>query len=261
MSEQDSHSETDVAERFARVRARIAVAAERAGRRADQITLLGASKYQSPEVVAGALRAGLDCLGENYVQEAARKRSEIEALLASDSNDFAPTRWHMIGALQRNKAKLAVSLFDVIETLDRSSLAAELNKRAATAGVDIDAFLQVNLSRETQKAGVLEEDLSSLLEFCAPFENLRVTGLMTIPAAGPDPEDNRRHFSRLRELRDELRDSPGGELLRELSMGMSKDFEIAIEEGASVVRVGRDLFGERPAAKVVTHPERGGTEA
>ena len=98
--------------------------------------------------------------------------------------------------------------------------------------------------------GILEEDLAALLESCALLDNLRITGLMTIPAAGPNPEDSRSHFSKLRELRDSLRDSVGGEVLSELSMGMSKDFEIAIEEGASVVRVGRDLFGERPSAPV-----------
>jgi pyridoxal phosphate enzyme (YggS family) len=153
----------------------------------------------------------------------------------------------MIGALQRNKAKLAVSLFDVIQTLDRASLASEIDKRARAIDKCIDAYIQVNLSEEPQKAGVLEQALPELLALCAPLANLRIVGLMTIPAPVPNPADNRPVFARLRSLRDMLRTQPGGEALRELSMGMSRDFEIAIEEGATVVRVGSDLFGPRPA--------------
>jgi len=248
----DTSRSLEVRERFARVRRRIEAAADRAGRQPGEITLLGASKYQSPEVVAAALRAGLVCLGENYVQEAATKQPEIAALLGSASPGLpplAPPRWHMIGALQRNKARLAVTLFDVIETLDRTSLAMEIDKRARTAEKQMDAFIQVNLSRESQKAGIREEDLQALLESCAPLANLRITGLMTIPAAAKEPEDNRRHFAQLRALRDRSRGSPGAEALEELSMGMSQDFEIAIEEGATLVRVGRDLFGEREGRK------------
>ena len=234
-----------VPERFARVRARVESAAARAGRRPEEITLLGASKYQPPEVVVAALRAGLRCLGENYVQEASGKQPKIKALLDASAPDVTMPRWHMIGALQRNKARVAVSLFDVIETLDRATLALEIDKRARASDKQMEAFIQVNISREPQKAGISVEELPALLESCAPLANLRITGLMAIPTAPQVPEDNRRHFAELRALRDSLRGSSGAEALNELSMGMSQDFEIAIEEGATFVRVGRDLFGAR----------------
>lgn len=236
-----------IADRLAKLRTRIEAAAARGGRTAADVTLLGASKVQPPEVVAAALRNGLRCLGENYVQEAAEKQPALGALMDGSQAPGEAPQWHMIGALQRNKAKLAVSLFDVIQTLDRASLASEIDKRARAIDKCIDAYIQVNLSEEPQKAGVLEQALPELLALCAPLANLRIVGLMTIPAPVPNPADNRPVFARLRSLRDMLRTQPGGEALRELSMGMSRDFEIAIEEGATVVRVGSDLFGPRPA--------------
>ncbi len=243
-----SESTSQVAARLEAVRERIAAAADRAGRKADEVALLGASKVQTTETIVQALQGGLTLLGENYVQEAAEKRPGIEALALELG--FAPPRWHLIGALQRNKAKRAVELFDVVETVDRSSLANALAKAAAAsearAGRPLDVFLQVNLSAEPQKAGVAEEELEALFDHCAGLQALRVVGLMTIPAPVPDPADNRPVFARLREWRDRLAERAGGEALRELSMGMSRDFEIAIEEGATVVRVGSDLFGPRP---------------
>jgi len=236
----------ELGDRIAKVRARIAKAAETSGRSIDDITLLGASKVQSPELVAAAIEAGVTCLGENYVQEAAEKLPVVRARLSAATPAARPPRWHMIGALQRNKAKIAVGLFDVIETVDRASLANEINKRAGAQAKIVDIYLQVNLSREPQKAGVEETELGHLLASCAALEHVRVVGLMTIPAPVDNPADNRPVFARLRELRDALQAQPGGESLRGLSMGMSKDFEIAIEEGATVVRVGSDLFGPRP---------------
>lgn len=233
-----------IAARLASVQARVNAAAARAGRDPSDVTLLGASKYQSPDKIAAAIRAGLRCCGENYVQEAREKLPLVRAALATDQADAV--RWHMIGALQRNKARDAVQLFDVIETVDRTSLAREIDKRAHTQERTIEILLQVNLSKEPQKAGIAEADLAALLTECAPLANLQVIGLMTIPAPHPEPEGNRPTFARLRTLRDTLRDSPGGGSLRELSMGMSRDFEIAIEEGATLVRVGQDLFGPRP---------------
>jgi hypothetical protein len=235
-----------IGDRLERVRGRIEAAAARGGRSADQVTLLGASKFQAPEVVTQALEAGLLCLGENYVQEAAEKKAALASYLEAREGSGPALRWHMIGALQRNKAKLAVSLFDVIETLDRVSLAREIDKRAGAIDKCIDTFIQVNLSRESQKAGIGEDELPALLADCASLENLRVVGLMTIPAPVSDPAENRPVFAKLRALRDRLRQRAGGEALTELSMGMSRDFEIAIEEGATVVRVGSDLFGPRP---------------
>ncbi|MBW2275256.1 MAG: YggS family pyridoxal phosphate-dependent enzyme [Deltaproteobacteria bacterium] len=218
-------------------------AARSAGRRPEELTLVGVSKRQPTERVVAALRAGLTHLGENYVQEAQEKRARIEALLG----EAAPPRWHMIGGLQRNKARSALEVFDCVETVDRPALARELDKRAAAAGRRLDVLLQVNLSREEQKGGVLEEALPALLESCAALEHLCVTGLMTIPAATDDPEQSRPVFRRLRALQGELRDIPGGESLRDLSMGMSSDFEVAIQEGATLVRVGTAIFGPRQA--------------
>ena len=235
-----------VAERHANVRARVDAAARRSGRATEDITLLGASKVQTPEVICAALRAGVSCLGENYVQEASQKQPAISALLAEAEPNVTAPSWHMIGALQSNKAKLAVSLFDVIETIDRPSLAVAVDKRARAIEKPIRGFVQVNLSGETQKAGTEESSLAQLLEACDALEYLTITGLMTIPAPVSDPGQNRPVFAQLRDLRDELRTAPGGAALRDLSMGMSKDFEIAIEEGATVVRVGSDLFGPRP---------------
>jgi pyridoxal phosphate enzyme (YggS family) len=239
-----------ITDRLACVLARVEAAAARASRTSDPITLLGAAKFQSPETVTAALRAGLLCVGENYVQEAAEKipaiTAELAAELGADDALARAPRWHMIGALQRNKAKLAVGLFDVIETLDRTSLAREIDKRARAIDKQMDAFIQVNLSEEPQKGGVAEAGLADLLADCAALKNLRIVGLMTIPAPVEDPAQNRPVFAKLRALRDSLSGEPGGEALRQLSMGMSRDFEIAIEEGATVVRVGSDLFGPRP---------------
>ncbi|MCH8878935.1 MAG: YggS family pyridoxal phosphate-dependent enzyme [Planctomycetes bacterium] len=242
----DPELDAAIADRLSKLRTRIEAAASSSGRDGADITLLGASKIQAPKVIAVALQNGLRCLGENYVQEAAEKQPALAALLGEPTAPEDKPRWHMIGALQRNKAKLAVSLFDVIQTLDRASIALEVDKRARGIDKCIDAFIQVNLSEEPQKAGISEQALPELLAQCAPLANLRIVGLMTIPAPVSNPAENRPVFARLRTLRDSLHSQSGGESLRELSMGMSRDFEIAIEEGATLVRIGSDLFGPRP---------------
>jgi len=231
--------------RLARIQERIAAAAARAGRDPAEVTLLGACKFQDPTRIAAMLQAGLRCLGENYVQEARDKQPQIEGLVSSEI--ARATRWHMIGALQRNKVRDVVRIFDVVETLDRPKLALEIDKRAGALGRVIEALIQLNLSAEPQKNGIEPHELPELLALCAPLEHLRVVGLMTVPAAQEDPGANRPVFEQLRELRNASRAHPGGESLRELSMGMSRDFEVAIEEGATLVRVGTDLFGPRPA--------------
>ena len=232
-----------VAERLTELRERIARAAARAGRDPAEVTLVGAAKRQSAESVAAAVRAGLEVVGENYVQEAAAKVGAVRALLAAGG--AAPPRWHCIGHLQRNKARHAAELFDAIETLDSEALGAELERRVARAGRRLDVLLQVNLCEEPQKAGAPAERLPALLEASRAWPHLRVTGLMTLPAAASDPETARPVFAKLRELAERLREAPGGAGLRELSMGMSADFEIAVEEGATLVRVGTALFGPR----------------
>ena len=252
----------EVEQRVAEVLGRIADAARRSGRSPADITLVGASKRQPLERIVAAVRSGVRHLGENYLQEARDKRPAIEDLLRESASPLP--RWHMIGNLQRNKVRAALSLFDLVETVDRAQLAQEIDRRigqiqqiasandsgdssAAGAQGVLDVFAQVNLSGEPQKAGVAPEELPALLEACAPLERVRVVGLMALPAPPPkaDPGAAREPFARLRQLRDHLRGAPGGGALRELSMGMSGDFEFAVEEGATLVRVGTALFGIR----------------
>jgi len=230
-------------ERLDRVRARIGGAARRAGRSADEITLVGVAKRQPAERVAAARRAGLHCVGESYLQEAQAKIPRVGALLAACG--AAPPHWHFVGRLQRNKAREVARFFDVVESVDREELGLELERRAAGRAQPLEVLLQVNVSGEARKGGVAPEALPELLAASARWRRLRVVGLMAIPAAAEDPEASRPAFARLRELRDALRGGPGAEGLRELSMGMSADFEVAIEEGATWVRVGTALFGAR----------------
>jgi pyridoxal phosphate enzyme (YggS family) len=229
--------------RLAAVQQRIAQAAARAGRAPGEITLVGVSKRKPAEEVVAAVRAGLRAVGESYVQEALPKIEAVRARLEAEG--VALPRFHFVGRLQRNKARHAVPLFDVIEALDSEELGAELERRAARAGRTLEALIQVNLSGEPQKGGLRPGAVPALLQAAAGWDHLRVSGLMTIPAASPDPETSRPVFAKLRELAQALRPAPGGSGLRELSMGMSADFEIAIEEGATLVRVGTALFGPR----------------
>ncbi len=236
---------SEVTEALARVRERVERAAKRVGRDPDEIVLVGVCKGQPRERVEAALRAGLRDLGENYVQEALRRRLELKAFL--DSECIPSPRWHGVGRLQRNKARDAVRSFDLVHTLDRRELAHELARRAGEAGRRLDVLLQVNLSGEPQKAGVAPQALRELLTESAALPELRVRGLMTLPAWSPDPQASRSAFAGLRRLRDELASTEAGGSLRQLSMGMSHDFEVAIEEGATLVRVGTAIFGPREA--------------
>ena len=226
-----------IAERLAGVRARIALAAARSGRRADEVTLVAVSKTVPPEAVRAAAAAGQRVFGENRVQEA---RGKIEALGPGYG-------WHLIGHLQRNKAKLAAGLFDLVETLDSVELARDLDRRAREAGRRIRVLVQVMLVGEESKNGVAPREAPRLLELAASLPGLELAGLMAIPPWPAVAEDSRPHFARLRELREGWDGSccPRG-ALRELSMGMSADFEVAVEEGATLVRVGTALFGGRP---------------
>lgn len=246
MTDASEAPEREARERLARVRERMERACARAGRAADDVTLVGVSKRQPAERIAASVRAGVAHLGESYVQELRDKRPRVEALVGAEH--AARLRWSMVGGLQRNKVRQLLPLVDVVESVDREPLAAELDRRAREAGRVLDVCLQVNLSREPQKSGVAPEELASLLAACAALDRLRVVGLMTVPRASDDPEDSRTAFARLRELRDTLRSAPGGSNLRELSMGMSADFEIAIAEGATRVRIGTALFGPRTDA-------------
>ena len=218
----------DVRANLERVRRRIADAAERAGRRADDVLLIGVSKTVDVDRIRLAVEAGVPALGENRVQEA---KGKVAAL-----GHQVP--WHLIGHLQTNKAKDAVQLFDVIHSLDRLELATECDRRARAAGKVVDVLIEVNVGGEEAKSGVAPDAVADLLDRVAKLSNLRVRGLMTIPPIS-EPEATRGWFRTLRKLGEHHG-------LAELSMGMSADFEVAIEEGATMVRVGTAIFGARP---------------
>jgi pyridoxal phosphate enzyme (YggS family) len=233
----------EVSERLRAVHERIAGAAARSGRAPEDVTLVGVSKRKPASLIVAAVRAGLRHIGESYVQEALSKLPEAWTELEGAGVD--PPRCHFVGGLQSNKARDAVQLFDVIESVDRPSLARELSRRAEARGRRLSVLLQVDLAGEARKGGVAETDLPALLDRCAALPGLSVDGLMTLPPAARDPEASRPFFARLRALRDSLRESAVGAGLRELSMGMSADYQVAIEEGATWVRVGTALFGPR----------------
>ncbi|MEM9177660.1 MAG: YggS family pyridoxal phosphate-dependent enzyme [Myxococcota bacterium] len=232
--------------RHAAVRDRIAAAAVRAGRDPGEVTLVGVAKKQPTPRILSAIAAGVHVLGQSYIQEARDIRPEIESALAGDpaAADLR-LEWRMVGRLQRNKAGLAARLFDAIESVDRPALVDTLARRAESEGRPLDVLLQVSLCGEPQKGGCEADALPALVEqveACAP---LRLRGLMTVPAASSDPEAARPVFRSLRTLRDRLVDAHPGLALDTLSMGMSADLEVAVEEGATLVRVGTALFGER----------------
>ena len=220
-----------VADRLRRVADRVRAAEARAGRPEGSVTLCAVSKTFPAEAVAEAVAAGVTDIGENRVQEAAAKRPEAEAL-------GARARWHLIGHLQSNKARRAVELFDVIETVDGVALAERLDRHAGELGRRPDLLVQVDLGHEPTKTGAVEGDLPAIVEFLKSAEHARLAGLMTIPPYFEDPDRTRPFFRRLRELGERFG-------LAGLSMGMSHDFEVAVEEGATIVRVGTAIFGSR----------------
>lgn len=229
-----------IRENLESVRERIAAAAHRAGRGPEEIRLVAVSKTQSPERMAEAIEAGAGILGENRVQEARDKREAMGPVVAGRA------QWHLIGTLQRNKARTVPGLFNVVETLDSLPLAEELARRMRAFGeIPLGVFLQVNTGEESQKGGVVPAEVLGLLERVSRLEVLRVDGFMCIPPLGRGPEESRPHFQLLRRLREEAQ-LKGFSAVQELSMGMSADFEIAIEEGATLVRIGTAIFGPRP---------------
>ena len=232
--------------RFAQVEERIVQAAARAGRSRDEITLVGVAKKQPAERILAAIAAGVRVLGQSYIQEAREIRPTIEACLAGDpSTSQIKLEWRMVGRLQRNKAGLAARLFDAVETVDRPELAKTLSRRAEGEGRRLDVLIQVSLCGEAQKGGCEEEGLLPLARQILELDGLRLCGLMTIPPASDDPETARPVFRRLRALRETLAELDPRFADAALSMGMSSDLEIAVEEGATLVRVGTALFGDR----------------
>ncbi|HEX7071411.1 MAG TPA: YggS family pyridoxal phosphate-dependent enzyme [Rhodothermales bacterium] len=226
-----------ISDRVQSIRERIAAAAERVGRDPGEITLVAISKTFPAEVVAEAHSAGVVDFGENRVQELAAKADALA--------DTSGMRWHMVGHLQRNKAKEVVRLAHLFHALDSARLARELNARAEQAGRVLPCLVQVNTSGEETKEGVGPEAVAALLDELATFPAIAVSGFMTVAAPADNPEQVRHEFRRLRGIRDRQRLAHPEMPLSFLSMGMSGDFEVAIEEGATHVRLGRILFGER----------------
>ncbi len=226
---------TDMKSRLSEVHRRITAAAEGSGRDPSSITLVSVGKTFPAEVVREAVEAGATDLGENRVQEAVAKKPEVPG-----------ARWHLIGPLQRNKAKAALEVFDLVHTLDRIELADRLQFLLAEnwPGRRLEVLIEVNVGAEPQKAGALPGEAAELLGHALSCPSLEVRGLMAIPPWGLEPEESRRYFRALRELRDELQQQTGV-ALPDLSMGMSSDYEVAIAEGATLVRVGTAIFGRR----------------
>jgi len=228
---------SEISENLARVRERIETAALRCGRDLLKVRLVAVIKTVEAERVGQAISAGVKILGENYVQEAQKK---IEIL----GHNVA---WHFIGHLQTNKAKAAMHLFDLIHSVDSLNLAKELNKQAQQQGKVLPVLLQVNLSGETTKFGAREKEIFQVIEELSAMEGLLVKGLMTMPPYFEDPEASRPYYVELRKLGERLAQQKLSRIsIEELSMGMSNDFEVAIEEGATLVRVGTAIFGARP---------------
>ncbi|MEE9496719.1 MAG: YggS family pyridoxal phosphate-dependent enzyme [Desulfobacterales bacterium] len=224
-------------QRLEQIRQRIRQATESCNRDADSVRLVAVSKTIAAEIVKDAIDAGVTILGENYVQEA---RDKFKALVQY------PVSWHFIGHLQSNKAKYAVRIFDLIHSVDSFKLARELGKQAAKVDKIQQILVQVNISAEDTKSGISTDEAPRLIAEISQLKNLAVKGLMTMPPYFYQPEKVQPFFAALRELRDQIKEqSPPNVSLDELSMGMTGDFEVAIKEGATLVRIGTAIFGER----------------
>lgn len=225
-----------VADNIIKIKQRIEKACQKVGRSPEEITLVAVTKTVGSDTIQHALSSGIQHIGENRVQDAGQKFGQI-----SDK-----ATWHLIGHLQTNKVKKALQIFDVIHSVDSLHLAEEINKRALQMQREIRCLIEVKTSEEATKFGVAPEGTVKLIQQIAQFPGIQIQGLMTIGAFLPDPEQVRPCFQTLRELRDEV-EKAGIEraAMQYLSMGMTNDFEVAIEEGANIIRVGRAIFGER----------------
>jgi pyridoxal phosphate enzyme (YggS family) len=232
-----------IAENIAGVQERLKAAARRAGRNPADITLMAVSKTFPAQSVREAYAAGLRVFGENRVQEFAGKAASLR--------DLSDVEWHLIGHLQTNKAAKAAELFDAVDSVDSVRMAEKLNASAASGGKMLSVLIEINVGGETAKSGVAQDssELEQLLRSAARWENLRIRGLMTVPPYAEDPEGSRTFFRQIRQIRDLIAARSLPQIgMAVLSMGMSHDFEVAIEEGATCVRVGTAIFGERAKA-------------
>jgi hypothetical protein len=226
-----------ISDNLARINERLARAARQSGRDLSEVSLVAVTKSVDVKAIKEAVKAGVRVFGESYIQESTAK---IKALKRPS------IKWHFIGHLQKNKAKYAVKLFDMIESVDSLSLAKELNKRAEGLDGPLDVLIQVKLAEETTKGGVSPSEVVELAHKVAGLENIALKGLMTIPPYTEDPEKSRPYFTTLRRIAERVRrERIPGVSMSELSMGMSADFDVAVEEGATIIRIGTALFGER----------------
>ncbi len=223
-------------ENIANIKSRIKFAAERAGRNPKNIDIVAVTKTITPEIIQKAVDSGLVLLGENRVQEARDKKELVNGNV----------QWHLIGHLQRNKVKMALDLFSMIQSVDSLPLAEEIQKRAEQIQQTIDVLVQVNIGREKTKYGTDPDNTKSFIEKIALFPNLKVRGLMAIAPFKQNPEDVRPYFRQLREIFENIKQTHIDNVNMEyLSMGMSNDFEVAVEEGANMLRIGTGIFGAR----------------
>ena len=228
--------ESTVEANIERIKSAIAAAASRAGRKNSDVRLMAVTKTVDDDRIMEAIEAGVDIIGESYVQEAKRKIEKMGRKI----------EWHMIGYLQSNKAKYAVKLFDMIHSVDRMDLAVELDRRSRAQDVTMKVLIEINTSGEKTKSGAPYAEAIRLVKEISSLDNLSIEGLMTMAPWFDNPEDARPYFKSLRELRDRIIDANIARAeMRELSMGMSGDYEVAVEEGATIVRIGRSIFGER----------------
>ena len=235
--------ENTIQEHLVQVRQQLAAACQEAGRSPDEVTLVGVSKTQPAEAVLAVYQAGLRDFGENRPEEAAGKIEQVNAAVAGES-----PRWHMVGHVQRRKADSVVRCFDVVHSVDSVRLALRLEEKAAALGSVLPILIEVNVGGEASKYGFREGEGGALVQAVAEIAalaHLRVEGLMTVAPIADEPEAVRPVFARLRTLRDELRTRFPEVRWAHLSMGMTDDFEVAVEEGATMVRVGRAIFGPR----------------
>lgn len=231
-----------ISDNLAWVKAQIAVAAQKVDRQSESIRLVAVTKTVSDEKIIAAQKAGADIFGENRVQEALEKMDRL------GQDRFI---WHFIGHLQKNKVKQIVGRFDLIHSVDSAGLARVVDEKSRSLGQITRILIQVNVSGEASKFGIAPEEVETTLRTIGKMKSVRVEGLMTIPPYDPDLLKSRKIFSRLRELRDQMDElAIEGIFLKELSMGMSHDFTVAVEEGATLVRVGTAIFGDRPPVKI-----------
>jgi pyridoxal phosphate enzyme (YggS family) len=229
-----------IAENIAQVQARIVAAARRSGRNPEEITLMGVSKTFPVESIREAYAAGLRIFGENRVQEFSAKAAALR--------DLPNTEWHMIGHLQTNKAARAAELFDAVDSVDSVRMAEKLNEFAESAGKTLPVLIEINVGGEKAKSGVAPDshELEQILQGAPQWERLRIQGLMTVPPYSEDPEGSRPYFRQLRQIRESIAARKVPQIgMSVFSMGMSHDFEVAIEEGSTCVRVGTAIFGKR----------------